>query len=106
MFSQEELTKKIENFITQEKTKRDLSDLSFKVLKSQTTNSIYVTVRSYVNNEDIKISYRFSDHKNSKVKTKIVKGKIDNDFIAKKINLMIKQVRYIRYKVLLNETKL
>ncbi|NCU41493.1 MAG: hypothetical protein EOM19_02075 [Candidatus Moranbacteria bacterium] len=50
-----------------------------------------------VNKDILKTTYRISDHYNSKVKTKVVKRATNFNFITRKINNMIKQVRTMRY---------
>jgi len=105
MIIQESLIKRINNFIEQEKKKKDLSDMNFKVTKSKTTNSIYIIVSTMANRKKVSVRFRISDHYNSKCETKVVRKKTNFNFIKEKIRFLIKKAREIRYKKLLNQIK-
>jgi hypothetical protein len=100
---QESLITKIEKYIEKLKREQDLADFTFKVSKSKSTNSIYIQIYSYVDKEQIRLSYRFSDHFNSGVKTKIVTKSMSFDFIERKIQKMISEIKKIRLKKLMKK---
>lgn len=97
MIIQDALVERIQRFADSEKKKQKLSDYYFKIRKSNTTNSIYVQLYSFIDGETLRISYRFSDHKNSDVKTKLVCKNTNFKFIERKILYMIKSMQLKRY---------
>ena len=103
MIIQDSLITRIEGHIEKLKKEQDLADFIFKISKSKSTNSIYIQVYSYVDKEQIRLSYRFSDHFNSGVKTKIVTKSMSFDFIERKIQKMILDMKKIRLKKLMKK---
>lgn len=99
---QKSLITRIDTYIKELKKGQDLSDYEFKIRKSNSTNSIYIQVYSYIDSKQIRSSYRLSDHFNSKVKTKIITKHTRFDFIKRKIEKMIRNNRNIRVHYLMN----
>lgn len=102
---QEYLKIRIEKYIEKIKKERNIEDIAFEVYKAKTTSSIYVTAKTMANETPIKIKFRFSDHYSEKVKTKIVTKSTTFGHIQRKIDQMIKEVRALRIKMLINEIK-
>ena len=98
MIIQDELITRINHFIEVERTKQDLSDLFFKVKKSKTTNSIYITVYCFVEEEKISSSFRISDHYKSRVDTKVIRKATNFHYIERKILSLIEHTRKIRFE--------
>ena len=96
MVIQDSLVARVDKFIRKLRSEMNLEEYIFSVTKSKTTNSLYVAVISYVQKERIRLTYRFSDHGNSKVKTKIVCRTTSFKFIERKILRMIKKVKRMR----------
>ena len=78
-------------------------DVEFDIKKSNTTNSIYIQAYNKANEIPVKLSYRFSDHRNSSVKTKIISKNTKFSYINRVIDKMVKDVRNIRFKQLMNQ---
>lgn len=97
MIIQEQLYKRIEGLINSKRNNPKYNDVRFKLSKSKSSNSIYMTVMTMVQDNHIRIKYRISDHYNSRVKTKIVRRSTTFKFIERKLNSMIRQARLIRY---------
>lgn len=97
MIIQEQLYKRIEGLINSKRNNPKYNDVRFKLSKSNSSNSIYMTVMTIAKDNHIRIKYRISDHYNSEVKTKVVRRTTNFNFIERKLDLMIKQARSIRY---------
>lgn len=98
MVVQDELMIRIEKFIKRQKQIRNWDHIEFKVTKSKTTNSIYVKAISYWEGERIQSSYRISDHRNSKVTTKVLAKNTKFSFIEKKIVGLVEKIDRIRFR--------
>ena len=70
----------------------------FKVTSSKTTNSFYIKVYTYLDDEKISASYRVSDHLNSKINTKLVAKHTKFSTITNNIDKLIEKVNKIRTK--------
>mgnify|MGYP000970944924 CR=1 FL=1 len=98
MVIQDELVTRVEEFLDKLRKEPQNKHLTFSCHKSKSTNSLYVDVISFIDGHRLKFSYRFSDHYNSKVKTKIMVKHTKFGFIERKVYTMIKQMKAARYK--------
>ena len=78
-------------------------DIQFDVKHSNTTNSIYLLAISNDNGITIKKKYRLSDHKNSRIKTKIIAKSTKFSYIERLFESMARDVRMSRFKMLMNQ---
>ena len=102
MIIQDALISRIEQYIEKLKKERELDRIEFRVSKSQSTSSTYITLISFVEGERIKLQFRISDHYNSKVKTKILKKNTKFTLIEKEIKMLIRRTNKIRFKIKMN----
>ena len=98
MVIQENLIERVEAYVDTLRQQKKYENYLFKVRKSKTTMSLYVQIFSRINGEMIRLTYRFSDHKNSKVKTKVLTKNTSFTFIERKIKAMLKSMQRIRYE--------
>jgi hypothetical protein len=103
MIIQESLYKRIESLIERKKSDPKNEDIKFKLSKSNTTNSIYILIYTYAQNEQIRIKFRISDHYNSEVKTKVLKKATNFSYIERKMDQMISRARSIRFNNLVKK---
>jgi hypothetical protein len=101
MIIQESLYQRIESLINRKRKDKSYSDIIFGSDKSNTTKSFYIWVKTYANNEEIRMSFRFSDHRNSQVKTKVIKRTTNFSYIERKLEFMVSRAREIRYEKLI-----
>lgn len=101
MIIQESLCQRIENLFNRKRNDKSFDDIKFDVKQSKTTKSIYITVSTKIDGERFRNTFRISDHGNSKARTKVVKSSTRFDYIERRVNTMVKIVREMRYKYLL-----
>lgn len=102
MILQESLSKRIEGYVKEQQVKKDLSDLNFVVYQAKRTKTVYIKVFTFVGEKKVKLTFRISDHLNSRAKTKLISKNMNFNQIKGKINRMIKDIRAVRYQLLLN----
>lgn len=105
MIIQKSLCQRIENLFNRKRNDKSFDDIKFEVKHSKTTNSIYITIATKVEGERFRSTFRFSDHKNSTARTKIVSKTMNFNYIERKVDIMIKNVRKMRYEHLLESIK-
>lgn len=98
MIIQESLIKRVELYVESLRKQARNEHLFFKVTKSNTTNSFYIKVYTFLNDERISASYRVSDHLNSKINTKLVAKHTKFSTITNNIDKLIEKVNKIRTK--------
>jgi len=86
---QESLIQRIEGYIKQLQREKDLSEYRFKTHQSNTTKSIYIRVSTKVNGKILRRSFRISDHRNSKIPTKIVCKSTNFTLIKRRVKGLI-----------------
>lgn len=86
---QESLVQRIEGYIKQLQQQKDLTEIKFKVKSSNTTKSIYIQASTRINGKIIRRSFRISDHRNSKIPTKIICKSTNFTLIKRRIEGMI-----------------
>jgi len=82
---------------------QQLDDVKFEIKQSHTTSSIYLVAVSKSQNVSIKKTLRFSDHRNSNAKTKIVTKSTKFSYIKRQFDSMKNDIRRIRFNVLMNQ---
>jgi len=96
---QQSLVERIESHIRKLQNEKDLSQFKFRVSKSNTTNSVYIQASTKVDTIIIRRSFRISDHRNSKIPTKIVCKSTNFTLIKRRIEGLIKQLEEKRLKM-------
>lgn len=103
MIIQDSLIRRIEVYVESLRRQAKNEHLIFKVSRSNTTNSIYVKVLTFLDEEKIQSSYRISDHLNSKVNTKLVAKHTKFTTIQRNIDKLIDKVNKLRTKKVLEK---
>lgn len=104
MIIQDALIRRIEVYVESLRRQAKNEHLMFKVSTSNTTNSIYVKVLTFLDDgEKIQASYRISDHLNSKVNTKLVAKHTKFTTIERNIDKLIDKVNKLRTKKVLEK---
>jgi len=101
MIIQDSLIRRVELYVESLKKQARNEHLFFKVTSSKTTNSFYIKVYTYLDDEKISASYRVSDHLNSKITTKLVAKHTKFSTITNNIDKLIEKVNKIRTKKIL-----
>lgn len=99
MVIQPELVRRVEDYVDSLRKQKKYEHILFTVKQSKTTRSLYVQLFSRMNGQMIRLTYRFSDHLNSKVKTTVIKKTTSFKLIERKINAMLKSMKKIRFKM-------
>lgn len=102
MIIQESLIERIKSYIEQLKRENALSDCKLKVVESKSTKSIYVVASTKVNDKTLVRRFRISDHRNSKIPTKIICRATNFELIRRRIKSLIKELEKKRFQELLN----